>query len=573
MTLQELKNKNYVFSNIKDNDLIRIFNEVLKVSPEIKNMNYDLDLNSVYRVIYSKVYIDWFINKKMSNNKFSKAYKCDEILAVLREFLVRASKLKGFGKEVSYINENIMKFEKIKELSEQLDGSLTANMDALINLNPKDVSKLNKEALAIYMYTQLQKLNQGLDQVKISQKDIVDLTSENKRLQEEVERLRAELEKKNAQVVLHEDVNSSSMQPLIPGSGVQNAPRNTVHQMKTLIPENCIHDLRNRGIIPSSIGDQELIDYCNNVLNFSPKLVDRNSVLSVSQINVVVNSNLFANAKIKSEANKSHNSVIKNYESLISNYENMLRSMGGKKEFEAEIEKINQVIGTLKNEMSTYKDIVSSIGVQDYEQQLNFAISGNSSVARGISDVSKAVVNDQQDRLGMLDSDIASLADRRDNLKDVQAKGLTGIKRDIQVMQMDARLKGLRKKQGRIQSAQKKIIGVNVELYRRKMERQFKKYVKEQEKLAYAISKKKNLVSKIESKEKRLALLNLKIKNANTIQMTKVGKTIEGAKVEKYKREQKALEERLKNLRSKAGKVNLAEQYQTSLDAEISYAL
>lgn len=573
MTLQELKNKNYVFSNIKDNDLIRIFNEVLKLNPEIKNMNYDLDLNSVYRVIYSKVYIDWFINKKMSNNKFSKAYKCEEILTVLREFLVRASKLKGFGKEVSYINENIMKFEKIKELSEQLDGSLTANMDALINLNPKDVSKLNKEALAIYMYTQLQKLNQGLDQVKISQKDIVDLTSENKRLQEEVERLKAELEKKNAQATLHEDVNSSSMQPLIPGTGVQNAPRNTVHQMKALIPENCIHDLRNRGIIPSSITDQELIDYCNNVLNFSPKLVDRNSVLSASQINVVVNSNLFANAKIKSETNKNHNSVIKNYESLISNYENMLRSMGGKKEFEAEIEKINQVIGTLKNEMSTYKDIVSSIGVQDYEQQLNFAVSGNSSVARGISDVSKAVVNDQQDRLGILDSEIASLSDRRDNLKDVQAKGLTGIKRDIQVMQMDARLKGLRKKQGRIQSAQKKIIGVNVGLYRRKMERQFKKYVKEQEKLAYAISKKKNLVSEIESKEKRLALLNLKIKDASTIQMTKVGKTIEGAKVEKYKREQKALEERLKNLRSKAGSVNLAEQYQTSFDAEISYAL
>lgn len=573
MTLQELKNKNYVFSNIKDNDLIRIFNEVLKLNPEIKNMNYDLDLNSVYRVIYSKVYIDWFINKKMSNNKFSKAYKCEEILTVLREFLVRASKLKGFGKEVSYINENIMKFEKIKELSEQLDSSLTANMDALINLNPKDVSKLNKEALAIYMYTQLQKLNQGLDQVKISQKDIVDLTSENKRLQEEVERLKAELEKKNAQATLHEDVNSSSMQPLIPGTGVQNAPRNTVHQMKALIPENCIHDLRNRGIIPSSITDQELIDYCNNVLNFSPKLVDRNSVLSASQINVVVNSNLFANAKIKSEANKNHNSVIKNYESLISNYENMLRSMGGKKEFEAEIEKINQVIGTLKNEMSTYKDIVSSIGVQDYEQQLNFAVSGNSSVARGISDVSRAVVNAQQDRLGILDSDIASLADRRDNLKDVQAKGLIGIKRDIQVMQMDARLKGLRKKQGRIQSAQKKIIGVNVGLYRRKMERQFKKYVKEQEKLAYAISKKKNLVSEIESKEKRLALLNLKIKDASTIQMTKVGKTIEGAKVEKYKREQKALEERLKNLRSKAGSVNLAEQYQTSFDAEISYAL
>ena len=573
MTLQELKNKNYVFSNIKDNDLIRIFNEVLKLNPEIKNMNYDLDLNSVYRVIYSKVYIDWFINKKMSNNKFSKAYKCEEILTVLREFLVRASKLKGFGKEVSYINENIMKFEKIKELSEQLDGSLTANMDALINLNPKDVSKLNKEALAIYMYTQLQKLNQGLDQVKISQKDIVDLTSENKCLQEEVERLKAELEKKNVQATLHEDVNSSSMQPLIPGASVQNAPRNTVHQMKALIPENCIHDLRNRGIIPSGIGDQELIDYCNNVLNFSPKLVDRNSVLSASQINVVVNSNLFANAKIKSETNKNHNSVIKNYESLISNYENMLRSMGGKKEFEAEIEKINQVIGTLKNEMSTYKDIVSSIGVQDYEQQLNFAVSGNSSVARGISDVSKAVVNDQQDRLGILDSEFASLSDRRDNLKDVQAKGLTGIKRDIQVMQMDARLKGLRKKQGRIQSAQKKVIGVNVGLYRRKMERQFKKYVKEQEKLAYAISKKKNLVSEIESKEKRLALLNLKIKDASTIQMTKVGKTIEGAKVEKYKREQKALEERLKNLRSKAGSVNLAEQYQTSFDAEISYAL
>ena len=573
MTLQELKNKNYVFSNIKDNDLIRIFNDVLKLNPEIKNMNYDLDLNSVYRVIYSKVYIDWFINKKMSNNKFSNAHKCDEILTVLREFLVRASKLKGFGKEVSYINENIMKFEKIKELSLQLDGSFNANMDALINLNPKDVIKLNKEALAIYMYSQLQKLNQSLEQVKISQNDVVDLTTENKRLQEEVQRLREELEKKNEQVVVHDDVNSSSMQPLIPGSGVQSVERSNVHRMQPLIPENCIHDLRNRGIVPKSISDKELIEYCNNVLNFSPKLVDNHSVLSVSQINIVANSNLFANAKIKSNANQSHNSVIKNYESLIANYENMLKSMDGKKEFEAEIDKINQVVANLKNEMCTYKEMVSSIGVQENDQQLNFAVSGNSDVARGVSNISKAVVTKQQDKLGALDGEIANLAGRRDNLREFDAKGLTGIKRDIQVMQMNVRLKGLRKKQGRIHNAQKKIIGVNVELYRKKMEKQFKKYVKEQEKLAYAISKKKNLISKIENKERRLALLDLKIKKANTVQMTKVGKTIEDAKVVKYKKDQKALEKRIQDLKDKAGKVNLAEQYQVSLDTKISYAL
>jgi hypothetical protein len=293
----------------------------------------------------------------------------------------------------------------------------------------------------------------------------------------------------------------------------------------------------------------------------------------VSQINIVANSNLFANAKIKSNANQSHNSVIKNYESLIANYENMLRSMGGKKEFEAEIDKINQVIANLKNEMGTYKEMVSSIGVQEHDQQLNFDVSGNSDVARGVSNISKAVVTKQQDKLGALDGEIANLAGRRDNLREFDAKGLTGIKRDIEVMQMNARLKGLRKKQGRIHNAQKKIIGVNVELYRKKMEKQFKKYVKEQEKLAYAISKKKNLISKIEDKERRLALLDLKIKKANTVQMTKVGKTIEDAKVVKYKKDQKALEKRIQELKEKAGKVNLAEQYQASLDTKISYAL
>ena len=47
MTLQELKDKKNVFSNISDEELIQIFNKVLSPKPEINSMNHDLSKKSI----------------------------------------------------------------------------------------------------------------------------------------------------------------------------------------------------------------------------------------------------------------------------------------------------------------------------------------------------------------------------------------------------------------------------------------------------------------------------------------------------------------------------------------------
>jgi 3-dehydroquinate dehydratase len=72
MTLQELKDKKNVFSNISNEELIQIFNKVLNPKPDINSMNHDLSKKSIDRVLYSNIYIDWFINKVKSYHTFSK---------------------------------------------------------------------------------------------------------------------------------------------------------------------------------------------------------------------------------------------------------------------------------------------------------------------------------------------------------------------------------------------------------------------------------------------------------------------------------------------------------------------
>ena len=363
MTLQELKDKKNVFSNISDEELIQIFNKVLSPKPEINSMNHDLSKKSIDRVLYSNVYIDWFINKVKSYHTFSKTHQCDEILKNLRVFLARASLLEGFGKEVAYINEKIMRYEKERVLYNLMDASLDRNIDVLIDLDPKDVVKLNKEALSIFIYTSMEKINQKVDGIinsqendkkitvenerlqeenKKQQEELARLQEENKKHQEEIARLQEELNKKNKDEEIHEDVNDSGMQPLVTEEKIE-APKkieSVPRSMEPLYPWDSLRDLKNTYNIFKNISDEELIDYCNNVLNFEPKIVDMKTVLTKSQIELLSNSNLVSNAEIKKTLSGSHDDVLKNYSSLISNYENMLKGMQGKKEFEKEIQKI-----------------------------------------------------------------------------------------------------------------------------------------------------------------------------------------------------------------------------------------
>lgn len=599
MTLQELKDKKNVFSNISDEELIQIFNKVLSLKPEINSMNHDLSKKSIDRVLYSNVYIDWFINKVKSYHAFSKTHQCDEILKNLRVFLARASLLEGFGKEIAYINQKIMRYERERTLYIQMDASLDRNMDVLIDLDPKDVVKLNKEALALYAYTTLEKINQNVDEIKNSQDDVKNITSENERLkaengkqqeelarleaenkkqQEEIARLQEELNKKNKDEEVHEDVNDSGMQPLVTGDKIVEPKKieSVPHVMQPLYPWDSLRDLKNTYNIFKNISDEELIDYCNNVLNFEPKIVDMKTVLTKSQIELLSNSNLVSNAEIKKTLSGSHDDVLKNYSSLISNYENMLKGMQGKKEFEREFQKITEVVTTLKGEMDAYSKMVASIGNQDVNKHLDFTVSKNKEISRRVSEISKGIVDDQQEKLTEIDSTISDLTSSKKSLEAVDAKFFTTkIKKGFDVRVLDARIKHLKKKQGRMQSSQKMIVYLNSELYIHKMQREFKKYAREQEKLAYAISTKESKIKEIKDKERKLQNLSLKIKDVQVVKEQKQGvaKTYNAKKEKLMKNKEDRLQRSIKRLQNKSGNVNLAEQYQTTLDNKISYAL
>lgn len=595
MTLQELKDKKIVFSNIKDNELIHIFNEVLSVKPEVKTMNHNFDNSSINRVIYSKNYIDWYIEKVMSSQTFSKSYKCEQVLKNLRIFLGRASKLSGFGKEIAYLNENIMKFERIKALTDEMDSSLDRNMDTLINLNPKDVSKLNKEALAIYFYTQLEQFRVALDDRKKLEEKILELVSENKKLSSENMDLRLQVdalrearieEKKEVKIeektdtVVHEDVNSGDMDRLEVEDGrvkikpaigpVDNGP------MQTLFPENSIRYLRNHNAIPSNISEDEIIRYCNDTLKFNPKLVDYRSVLTTSQINLLSSSNLVSNAKMKENMVSNHKSVLEGYKGLIENYEAMLDNIGDKEEFSEEVSRIRETLKTLRGQYESYGKTIERFGVQNVDQYLGFGISNSKDVSKSVSNVSKSIVQSQERKLNELDKEIAELTKEKEKIESFESKfGLTKMRQNFDTKVLNVRIAALKKKQGKMMNRQNKIISANTALYRARMEREFNKYSKRQDSLAHSIETKNYQLERQHFKQRKLDELNLKIKRINKQQKTAIGLDSAELRVEEVKSKvrKKMLEESIKRLQDKTGNVNISQQYQSTFNEEISYAL
>ena len=125
-----------------------------------------------------------------------------------------------------------------------------------------------------------------------------------------------------------------------------------------------------------------------------------------------------------------------------------------------------------------------------------------------------------------------------------------------------------------MQSSQKMIVYLNSELYIHKMQREFKKYAREQEKLAYAISTKESKIKEIKDKDRKLQNLKLKIRDAEAKERKQgVAKAYNDKKVELMKNKEDRLDRSIKRLQEKSGNVNLAEQYQTTLDNKISYAI
>jgi hypothetical protein len=541
-------------------------------------MNHNLDINSINRVIYSKIYIDWYIEKVMSNRTYSKSYKCDEILKTLRTFLGRASGLSGFGKEIAYINENIMKYEKAKVLYQEMDSSLDRNIDDLIGLDPNSIKKLNKEALAVMMISllgQIKDLKTTVDQF-VDQNIDLKAQLQDAKQQKVTEKIK---EESNVQVVVHDDINNGMDRLEVQDGKVKvkldSEPIKT-GAMPSLLPENSLRYLRNHGVIPSNIDENEIIKYCNDVLGFSPKLVDYKSVLTVNQINLLNRSNLVANSKIKTGVTKSHNSVISGYEDLIKNYESMLESMEGKKEFEEESKKVRGALESLRSQAASYKQTVSKFGVQDVEQYLNFGISNNSSISRNVSGVSKKVVESQNKKLTELDEEIATLSKNKERLEAHELKfGLGKMKQVVDTKILSKRIVALKRKQGRMKNRQSKIINASTELYKMRMEREFSKYSKKQEGLRESIANKGYQLEKQRLKEERLNKLKLKIQDAEKKKKSSiiVDRVEFTTKETMYKTREKQLEESLKRLKSKNGKVNIVEQYSSTLNNELSYAL
>lgn len=569
MTLQELKDKKIVFSNIKDNDLIRIFNEVLNVKPEIKTMNHNVDNNAINRVIYSKTYIDWYIEKLMSNRMFSKTYKCEELLKNLRIFIGRASKLSGFGKEVAYINECVMKYEKVKALSEKMDNSLENNIESLINLDPNNVSKLNKEALSVMMISLL-------GQIQELKKNVEELVEQNNSLMaQKAETVEEKKVEEKIKEVVHNDINNGVMEQL----NVQevktkiepvNGPVNS-GEMESLFPKNSIRYLRNHFVIPSELKEDEIIAYCNDVLKFSPKLVDNKSVLTFEQVVMLNQSNLVASARVKSDISKSHKDVMSGYSGLIANYEKMLENMPEGKEFDGERKKIIESLSALRDQEASYKKTVSGFNNQSMEQYFGFGVSNNDMVSRNVSHLSSLVTENQQNKLTELDREIAMLTKEKQNLESFDMKfGFGKIKKEFDTRVLSTRIEHLKKKQGRIKGRQTQIVKANTMLYKSKMEKEFQKYKSKQYSMERSLDKKASQLEKEKIKEQRLKNLRLKIKNAEA---KKSINNIERAELNVAKAREKQLAESLERLKSKSGKVNIVEQYSSTFDNQVSYAM
>lgn len=578
MTLQELKNHKILPNDIKDNDLIKILNEVLKVSPEVKTMDYDItDLNIVDKVKFSPQMINAYVDKIMSSKSKSKPQIYKEVLEYLNKTLSEAQKKKGFTEEIKHITTLIDKMNQQKQLFENMESIFEQNKDVLSTVDPNNLKKLNKEALAVMMSVMLGDQNQIVTSMQAMLEQIKTLNAKVDSLTQELETSRAatpngvapgdsDFERpEDPKFITAEDLEQQAVQT-----------QQETREMKPLIKKNSLHDLKNRKIIPSSIKDEELIDYCNNVLNFEPKITSIESVITEKQIELLQSSTLMSNVSLRTEITDSHKTVMSSYASLIKNYQTMLEGMQNKPGFEKEVSEITDLIDKLQVQQEAYKTTVDGFEVQDMGQYFDFSAPNQGELSQSMSEHAKKVATDRQEKLTDIDKEIASLSTQKDRLESVETQFFFNkMKNNMQIKQLSSRIERLRKKQGKIQASQKRVINKNTAKYVSKMEKQFRKYMKQQEKMNLSVQAKHNKIDDLNAKQSKLDKLNKKIVSLEEKrkETNQIMQAINASKKSMLESRRDRVEKTVKRLQEKVGKVDLSKQYQSTFEESYAFAI
>ena len=131
------------------------------------------------------------------------------------------------------------------------------------------------------------------------------------------------------------------------------------------------------------------------------------------------------------------------------------------------------------------------------------------------------------------------------------------------------------KKQGRIKSSQRKLIDFNTEKYKKRMEKEFRKFQREQEKLDLAVQQKMNKLEDLNEKQSKIDRLNQKIVSLEEKKKTvsDFGKARIDGKKSKLEARRERIEKAKKRLEEKIGRIDLSQQYQTSFNDNFAYSI
>ena len=235
MTLKELKDKKIFSPNIKDVELIKICNEVLKPDKEIKTMDFELSDELLDKVRYSKQMIDFLINKIISNKDLSNFKKYNNCINYLNSVVKSISKKSSMREEVKYINQVLNRLNAEKKYYETIDLMAAKNKDTLMGVDSNNLTKLNKEALAVMMSSMM-----GNQDNMVSMMNV---------LLEEIKKLNAKVDELSATKTVA-PLGELEMPPrpefMVEEEEVAENLDN--RNMPPLIPENSLHDLMNRNV-------------------------------------------------------------------------------------------------------------------------------------------------------------------------------------------------------------------------------------------------------------------------------------------------------------------------------------
>ena len=526
-------------------------------------MDYNLDNNLANKIRFSKEMIDYVIAKYMSNNSNSKIFNVNKSIEFLNGMFGIIPKKGDYSKESKYITSCIEKLNKQKVVYETMDAMVDKNMDALVTVDPKNLTKLNKEALAVLLGSMI-----GNQQNMITMMN--QMKEEINKLNAKVDELQSGISKKD-EVVLEAPEAPVFVQPQESQSidkeqvveEVAAVNKEVIpEQMPGFIPKGSLHDLKNNGLLPVS-DDAKLIDYCINVLGMD--VTDMNFVPNKSQLDSLMSSGFVSSAHIRKDISKQHKGVAKKYDDLISSYQKMIDDMQGNPLFDKEIDSLEQLIDKIGKKRDEYLGVVSSFDEMNMEQYFQFGAS------RFESKLGEKAI-EQQSELAAIDDSLRQLNDRKNSLEKAEYKHLFArIKNKRDLKKVTAKIEKLKTKQGKIQTSQKKVIDTYTSKYVQLMEKEFDKFIKEQEQAQIDIQKKNERLLDLNEKQKIADKISKKMvktseKKKQSNKFVQIGLNAQSKVMGTH---QKLLQDRIHDLQNKVGTVDLSQQH----SASFGYAL